>query len=81
MDTKTAYAIVFNELREIPLFRGIFDARHCEAGKEHFMYGIQTVMEVIANQISDATYEQFNEEFVTNLIKSEDKAKGRFTDD
>ena len=38
------------------------------------MNGIGTVMEAIAANIDDETYESFSDTFMKNLVKSEEKA-------
>ena len=70
MNKSEAYQIVFDDLMQIDLFRGIYDARH---GNEHYMHGISVVIEYIAQSISDECYEKFNTEFIQNMIKSEKK--------
>lgn len=65
----TAWEEVYNELTKLRMFTGIYDAKH---GDEHFMYGIQTVMEVIAERCNKQ--DEFNEMFAKNVIKSEEKA-------
>lgn len=47
MELKQAYQMVFNDLRECPMFQGHYDAIN---GNPYFMHGIETVMEVIANR-------------------------------
>ena len=71
MNKKEAFKIVFNELTKNNLFIGNYDARH---GNNHFMYGIETVMDAIAANISDEFYDNFDDTFVKNMIKSEEKA-------
>jgi len=66
---KLASQIVLSKLKECPLLCGKYDARN---GKEDYMYGISTVMEIIANYAGD---EEFGEMFLRNMIESEDKAK------
>ena len=58
---------MLEELKEIALFRGIYDAKN---GNEHYMYGISTVMEVIANKAND---DKFEDEFLHNMQLSEEK--------
>lgn len=70
MDKTKAYQIVFDDLMQIDLFTGIYDARH---GNEHYMHGISAVIEYIAQGVSDECYEKFNTEFIQNMIKSEKK--------
>lgn len=71
MTKQEAYKIVFKDLIKSELFCGQYDAKH---GNEHFMYGILTVMEVIAMRVNDQTYFDFEEKFLNNLKKSEEKA-------
>ena len=66
-----AYQVVFQDLMQIDLFRGIHDAKN---GNKYFMYGIAFVMEVIAYGVSEEYLEKFNKEFTQNLIASEEKS-------
>ena len=68
-----AYRIVLNDMLNsgCGLFVGEYDARN---GDEKFMHGISTVMEWIAYKVSDADGDEFNDLFIKNLIKSEQKA-------
>ena len=61
---------LFNELKTCNLFIGCYDAKH---GNEHFMYGIETVMEYIASKISDETAKNFADTFFQNMIDSGNK--------
>lgn len=70
MIKKLAYKIVFNDLKKCGLFMGTYDAKN---GNEHFMYGIETIMESIAYAISDETGDKFNTKFLKNMIESEKK--------
>lgn len=68
MDLKAAYQIVFNDLRENRMFQGYYDAIN---GSPYFMYGIETVMEVIANRAYDEQYaENFADIFACNMAIS-----------
>ena len=69
MNDKKSFQIVLNKLKECELFCGKYDAKN---GNEHFMYGISTVMEVIAKYAGD---EQFEDIFLNNMVKSEEKYK------
>lgn len=71
MTEKEVFALVYNKLREVPLFTGCFDAKH---GDINFMYGISTVMQFIASQ-ADKVEEQ-ETEFMKNFEKSLDKLLG-----
>lgn len=73
MDLKKAYQMVFNDLHECPMFQGHYDAAN---GNPHFMYGIETVMEVIACRgYGDDFVEDFSYEFANNIGKSKIKHK------
>lgn len=70
MELKKAYQMVFSDLcRSSRVFQG-----HCDDainGNLHFMAGINTVMEVIANRAYDEQYaETFNDIFVRNVTRS-----------
>ena len=65
---RRAYKLVYNDLRKVNLFRGVYDARH---GDEHFMYGIQTVMEIVAFEAEDFGFDDL---FLDNLTYSQLKA-------
>lgn len=65
MELKQAYRMVFNDLRECRMFQGHYDAIN---GNPHFMHGIETVMEVIANRAyNDDFAEQFAGVFTSNV--------------
>lgn len=66
---KVAAGIVLNKLKECGLFCGKYDARN---GNEHYMFGISTVMEVMANYAGD---EEFEGMFMKNMTESEEKCK------
>ena len=74
MNKSEAYKIVFDDLTQCNLFRGIYDARH---GNEYYMYGVVAVMENIAMGVSDECWKRFDEEFNQNMIESEKKANDR----
>lgn len=71
MKTKDAYKIVLKDMLKngYSLFRGRFDAKN---GNIHYMYGINTVMEFIANEAGN---ENFNDIFLRNFKNCIDKAK------
>ena len=69
MTEKEAFQIVLDKLKECELFCGKYDARN---GNEHFMYGISTVMEVIAHHAGN---EEFENMFLKNMIESEEYEK------
>ena len=66
MTKKEAFEIVFDELTKANMFRG----KASEYANVYFMNGIGTVMEVIANNISEEKGRNFGEEFTKNLIQS-----------
>ena len=68
---QVAYKIVFGDLMEYPLFRGVYDA---ENGNESFINGIWTVMEYIACNVSKDVGDKFNNEFAENMTKSKNEA-------
>lgn len=68
MELKKAYQMVFNDLRENRMFQGYYDAIN---GNPHFMNGIETVMEVIANRgYGEDFAENFSNEFTDNMLRS-----------
>jgi len=66
-----AYKLVFDDLTKCNMFKGIYDAKHCNA---NFMYGILAIMENIALNVSEDCYENFTTEFTKNMIDSKHKA-------
>ena len=72
MDKRLAYLTVFEDLINIPLFKGIYNAKN---GKEIYMYGINAVMEYIAYNIDENFGDTFSEIFINNLIASEGRAE------
>lgn len=64
---RNASQIVLDKLKGCDLFCGKYDARN---GKEDYMYGISTVMEVIAHYAGD---EEFEDMFLKNMQESEDE--------
>ena len=73
-EKKEAYNYVFDDLISNygDLFRGKYDAKN---GSESFMYGIWTVMDVIAH--NDKKDEVLNALFFTNMQISEDRIKNK----
>lgn len=67
MDEQKAFEIVLNKLKECPLFCGRYDATH---GDDHFMYGVEMVMEYISYYVSDETGMAFEREFYDNIVES-----------
>lgn len=79
---RSAYNKVFNDLTakgNSGLFVGKYDA---DNGSEEYMYGINTIMEVIAYRAGgDDCLSKFSEEFMGNMIESENLSatKGNHT--
>lgn len=69
---RLAYLIVLNDLRKSHMFDGVYDAKH---GNRDFMCGIEIVMAQIAYNAGDEHGRKFMEEFIRNLISSEEKAE------
>lgn len=65
---RKAFEYVLDQLRECGLFIGKYDAEH---GNEHFMFGVGTVMECIAYNVSDRCGDYFNDTFTDNMTESE----------
>jgi hypothetical protein len=74
MSKAEAYKIVLEDIMNTGcgFFVGSFDAKN---GNKHFMYGIETVMELIALNSSKEDYKKFCEIFSENFQKSLDKAE------
>ena len=68
MSKEEAYKIVYEDLKTHRLFRGIYDGKN---GSKKFMNGVSLVMECVAIGVSEETREEFNKEFIDNMIKSE----------
>ena len=69
MELKQAYQMVFSDLcRSSGMFQGHYDGVN---GNIHFMTGIETIMEVIANRAYDEQYaETFADIFARNVARS-----------
>lgn len=65
-----AYKLVFDELIKCDMFKGIYDAKN---GNADYMYGILTIMENIAINVSEDCYENFTKEFTKNMVESENR--------
>lgn len=70
MIKKLAFKIVLAELRKIRMFSGHYDALN---RNDHFMDGIWTVMEVIADRAGE--YDEFEDQFLQAIAESQDKAE------
>lgn len=75
MELREAYRMVYEDMiKNGPnLFRGIYDASH-GATTSNFEYGVITVMEYIAINVDEATYEQYDEMVTKNMVASRRKA-------
>lgn len=69
---RLAYKIVFNDLKKIDVYCGVYDAKN---GNPGFMYGIWTIMEHIAYEADERRVGEFNGLFSDNMDISEEKAK------
>ena len=58
---KISAQIILDKLKECPLFCGHYDHKN---GNDHFMHGVSTVMEVIANYAEDYDFEEM---FLENM--------------
>ena len=65
-----SFAEVYKVLPQLPICNGTYDA---EKGSEHFMYGVETVMEVIA--MYSNKYDEFSKLFAKNMEESRSRAK------
>lgn len=65
-----AYAIVLEDLlsKNAGILNGKYDAKN---GNLQFMYGVSTVMEMIAYSVNEKTGDSFSEMFFKNMEKSE----------
>ena len=70
-DLSKAYELVYNDLINCNLFRGIYDANN---STEDYMFGVSTVMEVIAENVADICYDEFIAMFLENMTESARKA-------
>lgn len=69
-EKERAYKTVYNDLMRCGLFAGRYDAKN---GNEHFMYGVLTVMDVIAKGAGQLDeYERLS---MHNMLESEEKAR------
>lgn len=75
-ELEKAYTTVFYDLMDMDcgILVGKYDARN---GSESFMYGIHTVMELIAAK-ADEDYFEFSDMFTRNMIESQEKAQNFF---
>lgn len=74
MDKTEAFKIVFEELKKCELFCGRYDAKN---GNDSYMHGVSSVMESIAYRIDENVGDKFSDDFISNMILSEERAKAR----
>ena len=68
IDLKQAHQMVFNDLHECRMFQGYYDAANSDA---QYMWGIETVMEAIAQRGYDNGFaDNFSRDFTKNMIRS-----------
>lgn len=74
MDEKLreAYRMVFNDLKDYPIFNGKCDAKYVN---KNYMYGVCTIGEMIAYNAGDDCYEEYEKLFHTNFENSCKEAK------
>lgn len=61
---------LIEEMSKCNLFVGKYDAKN---GNENFMYGINTVMEYLAYEVSEKYGDNFSDMFIKNMIDSKNK--------
>lgn len=61
---------LIEEMSKCGLFIGKYDAKHC---KGNFMYGVLTVMEYLACEVSEEYRDEFASMFFQNMIDSQNK--------
>lgn len=68
-----AYRIVYNDIlnKNNGVLVGNYDAKN---STDHYMYGVGTVMELIAYGVGEETGDSFSSMFYQNMAKSEEKA-------
>ena len=82
IDKQQAYKLVYEDLIEMNLFKGIYDARHTEEDSiDLFMAGISMVMEFIAYRVSDTVYDEYLDLWNKNVSQSIAKAERSNTDE
>jgi len=68
------YRIVLDDLLKENIYRGVYDAKK---GDSSCMYGIFLVMSYIADRAGKDVLYDFEDEFFTNIMKSEREAEQR----
>lgn len=72
MDEKLAFEIVLSKLKENPMLCGNYNATN---GSSQFMYGICTVMEIIAYNIDADAGDEMSKLFMDNMVRSKEIAQ------
>ena len=72
MSKREAFCIVFDELVQISMFRGIYDA---ENRSKEFMHGVASVMECIAYNIDADMATAFSASFLNNMLDCIEEAE------
>lgn len=72
MRLQEAYKTVYEHLTNCgcDMLLGKYDAKN---GSESFMYGIKSMMEIIAYQVSEQCGDEFSDKFLENMKLSEEK--------
>lgn len=72
MDEKLAFEIVLSKLKENSMLCGNYNATN---GSSQFMYGICTVMEIIAYNIDADAGDEMSKLFMDNMARSKEIAQ------
>lgn len=73
MNLDDAYYLVYKDLtKEDGVLTGRYDAKN---GERAYMFGVQTVMELIAYRCGNACGEAFDSKFISNVLLSEARAE------
>ena len=70
MNKSEAYKIVFDDLMNVNLFKGVYSTTNDK--DFHFIYGVQTVMENIAYGVSEDCYNEFSNMFLENVVNGKE---------
>lgn len=62
---------LIKEMSECGLFIGKYDTKH---GSASFMHGVLTVMEYLANEVSEEYRDEFTSMFLQNMVDNQNKA-------
>lgn len=78
MNKKEVIENLLEEMKQISVFNGTFDAKN---GSWEFMHGVICVMEYLSYQVSEEYGEKFTDEFWKNFEKSIEKTKQKCYND